>query len=265
MSLLKVLSGSKRGRSAHLIYEPMLDLVRLTKTAQDRAAEYAAAVPFPHAVIDDFIDPRTVACIAGEFPSRDDPDAWLDFNGPDANGKPLQHRKYHISDEHRLGPATQRLMYELKSARFLEVLGVLTGINDLIPDALNHGGGIHMSCRGALLKIHADFNRHPTWHLDRRLNLLLYLNEGWQERYGGDLELWDAEMRECRKRIAPIAGRCVIFSTSSTSYHGHPDPITCPDHVTRKSIALYYYTNRRRDDDGNVHSTLWQARPRTAD
>lgn len=235
------------------------------KKARDGAAEYAVASPFPHAVIDDFIDRKTVAKVAGEFPRRDDADAWLDYNGADAAGKPLQHRKYHISEESRLGSTTQRLLYELKSARFLEILATLTGIEDLIPDAHNHGGGIHMSCRGALLKIHADFNRHPTWHLDRRLNLLLYLNQGWQDSYGGDLELWDADMKQCRRRIAPIAGRCVIFSTSSTSYHGHPDPITCPDEETRKSIALYYYTSRRRDDEGKAHSTLWQSRPDTAD
>ena len=98
-----------------------------------------------------------------------------------------------------------------------------------------------------------------------RLDDLLYLNEGWQLAFGGDLELWDADMQACIKRVAPVAGRCVIFSTSSTSFHGHPDPITCPDDVTRKSIALYYYTNRRPSGDEPVHSTLWQARPDTAD
>ncbi|MDQ6882334.1 MAG: 2OG-Fe(II) oxygenase, partial [Pseudomonadota bacterium] len=123
----------------------------------------------------------------------------------------------------------------------------------------------HMNCRGAMLKLHADFNRHPNWHLDRRLNLLLYLNQDWQASFGGDLELWDREMAACRQRIAPVAGRCVIFSTSSTSFHGHPDPIECPDDVTRKSIALYYYTNVPREDAAQIHSTLWQSRPDARD
>ena len=163
--------------------------------------------------------------------------------------------------ERALELMTQRLLYELKGARFLQVLTTLTGIENLIPDALNHGGGIHMNCRGALLKIHADFNRHPQWHVDRRLNLLLYLNEGWQTAWGGDLELWSADMQACLKKIAPVAGRCVIFSTSSTSFHGHPEPIDCPEDVSRKSIALYYYSNPPRTSDEPVHSTLWQARP----
>ena len=243
----------------------LLDLDRLAREAKAASAAYAAASPFPHGVLDSFIDAQTVARVVEEFPDRSDDSAWLDFNGNDATGKPLQRQKFHISDEDRLGPVTQRLLYELKSPRFLAVLRTLTGIENLIPDALNHGGGIHMNGRGAVLKIHADFNRHPEWHLDRRLNLLLYLNEGWPDAYGGHLELWDADMRACQKKIGPAAGRCVIFNTSSTSFHGHPDPITCPQQVTRKSIALYYYTNPPRTGEEQVHSTLWQARPGTGD
>ena len=266
MNLIQSLLGRKPPPpSAWSGRATLLDFDTLRRRASESSAGYAAASPFPHAVLDDFIDPPTAAALAAEFPARWDDKAWLDYNGNDAAGKPLQRQKYHISDEDRLGPTTQRLLYELKSARFLEVLSTLSGIDNLIPDALNHGGGIHMNCQGAVLKIHADFNRHPEWGLDRRLNLLLYLNQDWQARFGGDLELWDAEMRNCAKKVAPVAGRCVIFSTSSTSFHGHPDPIDCPPDVTRKSIALYYYTNPPRAVDEPVHSTLWQARPDSGD
>jgi hypothetical protein len=258
-------TGAPKTQRPFAFHPSILEFDSLMQAAQLGAPAYASASPFAHAVIDGFIDSATVAQLAGEFPDRDNHNHWLDYNGNDAAGKPLQHRKYHISDEDRLGPVTQRLLYELKSARFLQVLSTLTGIDNLIPDALNHGGGIHMNCRGAMLKIHADFNRHPEWHLDRRLNLLLYLNEGWQDSFGGDLELWDAGMTSCQKKVAPIAGRCVIFSTSSTSFHGHPDPIACPPEVTRKSIALYYYTNPPRSIEEPVHSTLWQTRPGSVD
>ena len=70
-------------------------------------------------------------------------------------------------------------------------------------------------------------------------------------------------MKECRQRILPILNRCVVFNTTSNSYHGHPDPLTCPEGITRNSIALYYYTNGRDDgfESEREHSTLWQARP----
>jgi hypothetical protein len=36
-----------------------------------------------------------------------------------------------------------------------------------------------------------------------------------------------------------------MFSTTDYSYHGHPDPLSCPPDRSRRSLALYYYTNGR--------------------
>jgi Rps23 Pro-64 3,4-dihydroxylase Tpa1-like proline 4-hydroxylase len=93
--------------------------------------------------------------------------------------------------------------------------------------------------------VHADFNRHEKLNLDRRLNLLLYLNRDWKEEYGGHLQLWTRDMGRCVVKVLPVFNRCVVFSTTDFSYHGHPDPLTCPPGRTRKSIAMYYYTNGR--------------------
>ena len=60
----------------------------------------------------------------------------------------------------------------------------------------------------------------------------------------------------------PYFNRCVVFSTTSTSYHGHPEPLNCPGGETRKSIALYYYSKERpAEEHGPAHNTLFQARP----
>ena len=37
--------------------------------------------------------------------------------------------------------------------------------------------------------------------LDRRLNILIYLNHNWKDNNGGHLELWDKEMKNCEKKI----------------------------------------------------------------
>jgi Rps23 Pro-64 3,4-dihydroxylase Tpa1-like proline 4-hydroxylase len=139
---------------------------------------------------------------------------------------------------------------------------MLTGIEGLLPDPHMQGGGIHQIHRGGFLRVHADFNKHPKFGLDRRLNLLLYLNKDWQEEYGGEIELWSRDMARCERRILPTARRCLIFSTLSDSYHGHPHPLTCPEGMTRKSIAMYYYTNGRpAEEQRPQHGTLWQKLP----
>ena len=112
--------------------------------------------------------------------------------------------------------------------------------------------------------MHADFNHHKPMNLERRVNVLIYLNKGWREEYGGQLELWDREMTKCVHSIVPSFNRCVIFNTTGESMHGNPEPVNHPDGMPRRSIALYYYTatwdGMKRD-----YTTQFQVRPKSAD
>jgi|GEM_PF-2675273 len=65
-----------------------------------------------------------------------------------------------------------------------------------------------------------------------------------------------------KKKILPIFNRCTIFSTTDFSYHGHPEPLTCTEGNTRKSLALYYYSNGRPAAEiAESHSTIFKSRP----
>ena len=228
---------------------------RLQMLAEQHRREFAAGEPYPHVVIDDFLPQAVLERLLSEIPKPSEI-GWIEFD--DARGKKLA-----LEREVQLGSATRSLLYHLNSSAFIDFLETLTGIRGLIPDPHLWGGGVHQIVRGGFLKVHADFNRHPRLKLDRRLNLLLYLNPGWQEEWGGCFELWDRDMTACRKKILPTFGRCVIFSTTDYSYHGHPDPLDCPEGTTRKSIALYYYSNGRpRDETAGEHSsTPFRRRP----
>jgi hypothetical protein len=153
------------------------------------------------------------------------------------------------------------LLYHLNSITFLEFLSAVTGIPNLISDPSFEGGGLHQIVRGGKLGIHADFNRHRNYGLDRRLNLLLYLNKDWREEYGGHLQLWDRDMTACGAKVLPLFNRVMIFGTTDFTYHGHPDPLQCPEGMTRKSLALYYFSNGRPAAEvSGDHSTLFRAR-----
>ncbi len=233
----------------------ILDPERLHAIADEHREEYAAADPCPHIVIDNFLPEEALDRVRAEIPRPDDI-RWIEFD--DARGKKLASKA-----ETQLGAATRFLLYQLNSSILIEFLERLTSIRGLVPDPHFWGGGVHQIVRGGFLKIHSDFNRHPTLNLDRRLNLLLYLNRGWQEEWGGHLELWDRNMTECRKKILPVFGRCVIFSTTDFSNHGHPDPLNCPQGESRKSLALYYYSNGRPREEiaGTHYSTPFHRRP----
>jgi 2OG-Fe(II) oxygenase superfamily len=230
------------------------DREALTALAETKRAGYVSARPFPHAVIDDLLPAQVLDEVLAEFPNPGQTD-WFAFDSP-------RERKLATKDDSAMGEATRRLLAELNSAAFIDFLERLTGIDGLVPDPHFVGGGLHQIEPGGHLKVHADFNRHPRTDLERRLNVLVYLNHDWKDEFGGALELWNRDMTACEARILPVFNRCVVFSTTDTSFHGHPEPLSCPEGWTRKSIALYYYSKDRPDSGGNgAHNTLFQVRP----
>ncbi|MEL6493890.1 MAG: 2OG-Fe(II) oxygenase [Cyanobacteria bacterium J06623_7] len=235
-------------------YQSQLQPEYLAELAHRYQAEYAGAQPFPHIVIDNFLPPEILEKVLGEFP---DPQkiAWKKFDNS-------AEKKLASTSELQMGEYTKSLLYQLNSSTFISFLEQLTGIDGIIPDPHFVGGGLHQIEPGGYLKVHVDFNRHQRMRLDRRLNLLIYLNQNWQESYGGYFEMWDTEMTQCQKKILPIFNRCVIFNTTDFSYHGHPEPLTCPEDRTRKSLALYYYSNGRPQSEiAAGHSTVFKNRP----
>lgn len=233
---------------------PFLDGVRLMRIAEENAAAYRDANPFPHIVIDDLLPEASIERLIEEFP-RPDGIAWRRY-------KNIRENKLATNAAEDLGPFTRLQLAEFNSLPFLTFLEKLTGIDGLIPDPHFVGGGLHQLPVGGMLKIHADFNWHQQLKLHRRLNALIYLNPGWEESYGGHLELWDRDMTECVKRVLPVSNRCVVFTTTDESFHGNPEPVTCPPDRTRRSIALYYYTSDRPAEElAESHSTVFRARP----
>lgn len=235
----------------------------LAEAQEQFAIEYQGNQPFPHIVIDDFLPHSTIIKLLQEYPHDQSLPIWNDATHRDKDsGEYVQKEKRNIRDSLRMPATYRQLIWELNSHYFLSFLSKITGIKNLIPDPNLRGAGIHQIGRGGFLKVHADFTTHREFALDRRINLLIYLNADWKEEYGGHLELWDGDMQGPPKRVLPIANRCVIFSTSAASFHGHPRPLTCPDDTYRKSLALYYYTNGRPAGEAEpVVSTLWKDTP----
>ena len=239
-----------------LTIESFLPLARMHELAQGARSSYVTAKPFPHIVIDNFFDPTVLDDVLDEFPKPGEI-TWQTFD----TGAEI---KLASASEASFGPMTRLLLYHLNSKTFLEFLSAVTGIDSLIPDPGFEGGGLHQIVRGGKLGVHADFNKHREFDLDRRLNMLVYLNKNWQEEYGGHLELWNREMTRAEAKVLPLFNRVTIFSTTDYTYHGHPDPLRCPEGMTRKSLALYYYTNGRpAEETAADHSTLFRARGRT--
>jgi len=232
----------------------------LSMNALDKKKTYLSANPFPHIIIDNFFDENILNMILEEFPKN------IDKSGEDYNNK--AEKKLTLNDVSKLSKTTVDFINFLNSSVFIKYLQELTDIKEtLIPDPYLIGGGLHELRNDGFLNIHSDFNRHPKMKLDRRLNILIYLNKDWRDEYGGQLQLWDKNMEKCEQNILPIFNRMVIFSTTDTSYHGNPIKVNHPSNISRKSIAMYYYSNGRPNSENELgdHSTIFRKRPNSKD
>ena len=217
----------------------------LEELSKKNESYYRENTPFPHIVFENFFEKEFLKKVLDEFPDLSNISKSEKYNSK--NEVKLSYNKYE-----NFSFNTKILIDFLNSKKFLNFLKNLTSVSEqLIADPELSGGGLHQIKKGGVLKIHTDFNKHPKLNLDRRLNLLLYLNENWQESYGGQLEFWDKNMKKAVKKISPNFNKVVIFSTNDFSNHGHPEPLSCPENTSRKSIALYYFSNGRPNNEIN--------------
>lgn len=238
--------------AAPLLTADIIDYSRWEPRLPELGPLYRSAHPFPHIVLENFLKPEALDRVIDEFPSSDK-GQWIHYAHFNENKRGLNRMD-------TFPPHVRAIISELNSPRFCSFLSELTDIPNLLADNSMEGGGLHESRRGGFLNIHADFTAHPhqkKWK--RRVNILVYLNKDWKDEYGGHLELWTRDMKQCAQKVAPLFNRCVIFTTDETSYHGHPEPLNCPENMSRRSIALYYFTEEMRNL--KVQSTQYRARP----
>ena len=228
---------------------------KVRERVADLRQQFDAAQPFRHVVVDEFLDPQLCHELIAQFPAFDARYA--------KNERGELGRKAAIAKIARLGPAYARFDGLMRDHEFLSVLGRITGIPDLLYDPEYVGGGTHENLDGQELDSHVDFNYHPGRGLHRRLNLIVFLNPQWDTAWGGCLELLrePSDLRD-KSVVAPLANRAVIFETTESSWHGFRRIRIPPGRgISRKSIAIYFYTkDRPAAETAPSHGTLYYHR-----
>ena len=217
---------------------------------------YTNAKPYPHIVIDDLFDVNFTNSILSEFPQKEKVFWWQYDNV-------FEKKLAYNNIEKIKGENIKKYFDIINSEAFVKQLEKLTGISNIQSDSSLFGGGLHKIERGGKLDIHADFQFHrKIKNLRRKLNIITYLNKDWKEEYNGHLELWDKDMQACVTKILPIFNRTVIFYIDEYSYHGHPNILTCPVNMSRKSLASYYYVKCSESEVNKFPaSTCYKKRP----
>ena len=200
---------------------------------------YRNSIPFPHIIIDNFLEEKFARRILNSFKLNSD---WINYTFVN------NFKKYGFNDRKKMNNDLNKLFDSLASKKFIQKINKITNINGLFLDPKLDGGGLHQIFKGGYLNVHTDFSSHtnkPSWK--RVLNILIYLNKNWKKSYKGNLELWSKDGKKKVTEIFPKFNRCVIFLTDQNSFHGHPIKLNCPSNISRKSVAAYYFIKKHKN------------------
>jgi len=175
-----------------------------------------------------------------------------DFKLFDRNGSAMYEWCRYSEEE---TPIAYRLISLLHSSEWVRSLEEITNIKGLLPDIHLHGAGYMRCGKGDSLKIHTDFNWNDDIKLNRVLTLVIYLNKNWKEEWNGDIQFWDKENKKCVNRYFPNWGNCIMWEYDEQGFHGHPNPLNCPDDEYRDGFRLFYYTSNSTNE--NPHRSLY--------
>ena len=206
----------------------------------DLQTSFAKAKPYPYVVIENFFEPDIAHEIESKFPT--DNVQWHVYDNP------IESKLAYDRIDALEQPVFQTAWRALQSSENVDLIRKITGIQELENDPHLHGAGLHYHPRGGRLEMHLDYSIHPISGMERRVNLIIYMNSDWQPDWGGGLQIWEGSPQEPTReafRMVPRFNTAVLFRTSDISWHGVPDEIRCPVGIGRKSLAIYFVSPPR--------------------
>lgn len=231
----------------------IFDDTKYRSLAPDLTSQFIEGIPFPHVVVDDFLPTDVAGAVAEAFPKpeSEELDKWKLHENENT-------MRWFLEDSSCFPDPLRELAACLGSRPFMQFLVTVTGIPSLFLDPYFIGGGAMSTPNGGFLQVHADFNWHALLQSWRRVNVLLYLTPGWQQEWGGALELWSRDGQARVQSIDFRFNRAVIFETSSDSFHGQPEPLRSPIGTSRNIFSAFYYTSARGEaTEENPHFTKY--------
>lgn len=216
------------------------------ESVKNQIDNFGKKPPFDYVVIDDFFREEFANELSNEFPGNE-PGIWYEYDNP------IEVKS--VCNNWNLFPAkTYSTFAFFNSEDWLKYLSLkLTNGRKLYADSGLTGGGWHTHKRGGKLNPHLDYSLHPKLGMQRKLNIIIYLNPNWKEEWGGALGFWDNKSAEKPGDLVVSVwnkfNRAVIFDTTQNSWHGLPEPLACPENEVRKSLAAYFLCQPPQDVD----------------
>ncbi|MCW3121507.1 MAG: 2OG-Fe(II) oxygenase [Flavipsychrobacter sp.] len=169
----------------------------------------------------------------------------------------IKEHKHVGIDLDKYKPLVGDILLAFHDAEVVKIVSEITAVTDLVADGSLYGSGVSMMLEGDFLLPHLDNSHDGDGELYRVLNALYYITPNWPDNSGGNLELWDTDMKE-RKEIHANFNRLIMMETNTHSIHS-VNKVTAPG--VRACISNYYFSATPVEDHDYVHKTTFYARP----
>lgn len=169
----------------------------------------------------------------------------------------FREKKYTSKSLDKFNPLIADATFAFQDRRVIDIVARITGIEDAIGDPHLYAGGISAMASGHFLNPHIDNSHDHEQKNYRVLNLLYYCSPDWKAENGGNLELWDDDVKEAVE-IPSLFNRLVLMATNDKSWHS-VNEVKADGH--RCCVSNYYFSPHSPNGYETTHVTFFKARP----
>ena len=201
-------------------------------------SEFKSAKPFPHVVLDNFLDASFFKSLDVEKIQTDKQQGLL-FNTD------IETNKW-TSKNVELNESVSKIVKELYTKDFIKNLSSLSKIKDLFSTNVGNTAlaNYHEMYESGFLGTHVDHSSEPSSGLPHVLNIILYLSKNWDVTWGGSTMFANKNGTKIEKKIDYIPNRAVIFLHSPFTFHG---VTKIQNNLTKRStIYVDYYSKNKK-------------------
>ena len=150
----------------------------------------------------------------------------------------FREQKYTSKSFDEFDPILAEITFALQDPEIVGLIEIITGIKDQTVDPTLYAGGLSAMTKNNFLGPHIDNSHDGNRQLYRTLNLLFYVTPDWDVDYGGNLQLWDQNVKN-NVTIHSKFNRLVLMETTPTSWHS-VSPVKSA--LARYCISNYYFS-----------------------
>lgn len=170
----------------------------------------------------------------------------------------LRELKFIAAQMNQYDPLLEEAIYAFQDPRIVDLIGAITGLQELEPDEELYAGGISMMVEGHFLNPHVDNSHDKARERYRVLNLLYYVSPDWTRANGGNLELWPDGPQGEQITVDSLFNRLTVMVTNKTSWHSVSQVRVAQQ---RCCVSNYYFSKRSPEESEYFHVTSFRGRP----